>query len=79
MLAAKNKSPDAMHQGFLAARATGAELLQLGFLVDHVLAGNRVELFDFHLARHGPLVLGGGVEVTGAGGRFQFDLVAHGD
>jgi hypothetical protein len=48
ILAAKNKSPDAMHQGFLAARATGAELLQLGFLVDHVLAGNRVELFDFH-------------------------------
>ena len=41
------------------------ELLDLGFLVDHVLTNNRVIFLDLHLGRHVPLVLVGGVEMTG--------------
>jgi hypothetical protein len=52
-------------------------LLDLGFFVGHVLAGDRIKFFDLHLFRLGPLVFGRGVEVTGTGGRFEFDLVAH--
>ena len=51
-------------------------LLQLGFLVLHVLARLRIELHDFDLLRRGLLVLVGRVEVTGAGRRFQLDLLA---
>jgi len=41
-------------------------LLQLGFLVRHVLARHRVELHEFELLGLGALVLAGGVEVAGA-------------
>ena len=34
-------------------------------------------LFDLYLLRHGALVLGGGVEVSGSGGGYQFNLVTH--
>src|SRR5688572_32922132 len=53
-------------------------LLDLGFLVDHVLAHDRVVLADLHLLGMQALVLGRGVEVTGAGARNELDLVAHG-
>src|SRR5688572_22404025 len=59
------------------ARETSA-LLDLGFLVGHVLAGLRVELAHFHLVRMQTLVLGRGVEVAGAGGGHELDLFAHG-
>lgn len=47
---------------------TSAELLQLGFLVNHMLADLGIVLLDLHLFRHGALVLGRGVEVTGTRG-----------
>src|SRR5690606_25481675 len=46
-------------------------LLDLAFLVRHVLAHDRVVLLDFHLVRRVLLVLVGRVEVTGAGRRNQ--------
>ena len=54
-----------------------ARLLELGFLVDDMLAHNRIKFLDFHLFRHGAFVFGGGVEVTRASSRFQFNFVAH--
>src|SRR5690606_27259820 len=52
-------------------------LAQLGFLVFDVLAGNGVEFLDHHFFRRVALVFGGGVEVTGACGRFEFDFLAY--
>src|SRR5512147_2901487 len=52
------------------------ELLQLGFLVHHMLASLGIELADLHFLRHGLLVLGGGVEVAGARSGLQLDLFA---
>src|SRR5436190_24120890 len=52
--------------------------LQLRFLVEHVLARLGVVLLDLHLVGHRALVLGRGVEVAGAGRRFELDLLAHG-
>jgi hypothetical protein len=67
------------------ARASGpfcfgespVRLLELGLLVEHVLAHLGIVLFDLHLVRRGALVLGRRVEVAGPGGRFELDLVAH--
>src|SRR5690606_17922561 len=53
-------------------------LLDLAFLVDHVLANDGIVLLDLHLVRRGLLVLVGGVEVAGAGRGDQADLVALG-
>lgn len=53
-------------------------LLQLGFLVRNVLTRDGIVLLDLHLFRHGALVLGGRVEMTGAGCRFQLDFFPHG-
>src|SRR5574337_469290 len=58
------------------AGRSGSRLLQLDFLVFHMLARLRVELHDRHLLGRGLLVLAGGVEVAGAGGRLQLDLLA---
>ncbi len=52
--------------------------LDLAFLVDHVLAHDRVVLLDFHLARGVLLVLVRRVEVAGVGRGDQTDLVALG-
>ena len=41
-------------------------LLDLTFLVDHVLPRNGIILLHFELVGHGSLVLVSGVEVTGA-------------
>src|SRR5690606_31397381 len=52
-------------------------LLDLGFLVRHVLAHHRVVLFRLKLLRMVPLVLGGGVEVAGTRRGYQFDFFAN--
>jgi hypothetical protein len=63
------------HQaGYFSAGKT--ELLQLGFLVFHMLAGLGIKLHERHFLGHGFLVLAGGVEVTGTGRRFQLDFFA---
>jgi hypothetical protein len=43
------------------------QLLDLAFLVDHVLTDSWIEFFDFDFIRGGALVLVGGVEVAGTG------------
>src|SRR5690606_31301037 len=53
-------------------------LLDLAFLVDHVLPDDGIVLLDLHLVRRVLLVLVGRVEVTGVGGGDQADLVALG-
>ena len=50
-------------------------LFDLRFLVGNVLAHDGVELPDLHFFRHVALVLGGGVEMAGAGSRDEFDFV----
>ena len=52
------------------------ELLELRFLVDHVLASNRIVLGDFHLARLSLAVLGRGIEMTRASRGLELDLIA---
>ena len=54
-----------------------ARLLDLGFLVDHVLANHGIVLLDLHLVWHGALVLVRGVVMPGVGTRYQLDLVSH--
>src|SRR5690554_5814194 len=51
-------------------------LLDLGFLVDHVLANNRIVFLEFELVRGVALVIVGSVEVTGTGRGYQTDLLA---
>jgi hypothetical protein len=53
-----------------------AELLQLDFLVFHMLASLGIKLHDQHFLGHGFLVFGGGVEVAGTRSGFQLDLFA---
>ena len=60
---------------FDSCKATG--LLDLGFLVVDVLAHYRVVFLHHHFVRRVLLVLVGGVEVAGAGGRYQFDQISH--
>src|SRR5690606_26625090 len=73
--AAQRKSPPG---GGLLPEQEGDQLLDLAFLVDHVLADGRIVLLDLHLAGRVLLVLVGGVEVAGAGRGDQADLVALG-
>ena len=49
----------------LSARCGMAGLLDFAFLVDHVLANNRVILLDFELVRHSTLVLIRRIKVAG--------------
>jgi hypothetical protein len=58
-----NKKPG--RTGFYYA-AVGHCLLDLGFLVHHMLAHNGIKLLDLHFFGHVFLVLGCGVEVAGA-------------
>src|SRR5690606_40407417 len=62
---------------FRCPESRSSRLLDLGFLVGHVLADLGIELAHFHLFRVQALVLGGGVEMAGARGGQQLDLVAH--
>src|SRR5690606_26250047 len=59
--------------GFLLPLSSG--LLDLAFLVDHVLPDDGIVLLDLHLVRRVLLVLVGGVEVAGVGRGNQTDLV----
>src|SRR6266571_3668034 len=52
-------------------------LFDLGFLVDDVLARPGVVLLHLDLVGRAALVLGGGVELAGAGRGFELDLLAH--
>ncbi len=54
-------------------------LLDFGFFVRNMLAGNRIKLLDFHFSRHGLFIFGGGVEVPGSCRGLQFDFIAHRD
>ena len=53
------------HRVFVVPCQAG-RLLDLGFLVDHVLADHGIKLLGLHLFRMQTLVLGGGVKVPGA-------------
>lgn len=57
--------------------ARSADLLDFGFLVDHMLADDGIELLDLHFIRHGALVLGSSVEMTCSGAGNQFDFISH--
>ena len=69
---AENKKPG--RAGFFKVQD---QLLDLAFLVDHMLTNNGIKFLDFHLPWHSAFVFGGGVEVTRASSRFQFNFVAH--
>ena len=49
-------------------------LLQLGFLVQDVLARHRVVLHELEFVGGGALVFGSGVEVPGSGRGFELDF-----
>src|SRR4051794_6910394 len=68
-----------MKKGLRAGAPFPAEsdpLFQLGLFVLDVLASLRVELHDRHLLGHRLLVLARGVEMAGARGGLQLDLLA---
>jgi stearoyl-CoA desaturase (delta-9 desaturase) len=73
---ADGKTLEALIANRYEVMARYAELLQLDFLVQHVLARLGVELHEFELLGRGLLVLAGGVEVAGARGGLQLDLFA---
>jgi hypothetical protein len=54
-----------------------ARLFDFRFFVGDVLADHGIEFLRLELVRMQALILGGRVVVTGAGGRNQFDFVAH--
>src|SRR3990172_10515130 len=54
-----------------------ARSFEFGFLVDHVLARDRIEFPDLQLVRRGALVLVRRVEMAGAGGCFYLDFFPH--
>jgi len=64
-----------MRAGFLST--AGAALLDLPFGVRHMFAYHWVVLFAFELFGIVALVLGGRIEVTGAGAGNEFDFLLH--
>src|SRR5690554_2301536 len=74
--------PDRVSGRHKKARRTGLfcgkdqVLLDLGFLVYHMLANDGIILLDLHLFGHGALVFGRGVEVTGVSAGNQLDFFA---
>jgi len=71
---------DKQHQQ--AGQQTAARpgrLLDLRFLVRHVLAHDGIVLLDFHLFRMETLVLRRRVEMAGAGAGDQLNFVTHGN
>jgi hypothetical protein len=75
-MAARKRRPQKSPQvaGFFIARNG---LLELHFLVDHMLTHDGIELLEREFFGRRFLVLGRGVEVTGAGCRFEFDFFTH--
>src|SRR5438128_5115595 len=61
----------------VARRSRADASLDLGFLVQDVLPGDRIELLHLELAWHRLLVLRRRVEVSGPSRRFQLDLFTH--
>jgi hypothetical protein len=59
--------------GFFGAKLN---LLQLGFLVSHMLARLGIKFHDGNLLRRGLLVFACGVEMAGSCSRFQLDFFA---
>jgi len=53
------------------------QLLDLGFLVRHMLTYNRIEFIDYDLVGGSTLVLVGGIEVAGTGTGHQTDQFTH--
>src|SRR6476620_4682942 len=72
--AEKEKGPDRAPSDDIEGGSD--QLLDLAFLVDHVLPDDGVVLLDLHLVRRVLLVLVGRVEVAGVGRGDQADLVA---
>jgi hypothetical protein len=61
-----------------ATKGPGSQgLLDLGFLVDHVLANHRIKFLDLHLFRHVALVFVRGVEMAGTGAGNESDFFTH--
>ena len=52
-------------------------LLDLVFLIDHVLSDHRIKFLNLHLFRHGSLVFAGGVVMACTSRRNQFDFLSH--
>jgi hypothetical protein len=52
-------------------------LFDFRFFVQNVLAGHRIEFFEFELVRRALLIFVCGVEMTGASAGDQFDFVTH--
>jgi len=69
------KSPPFDRAGFFNHR--GKRLLQLDFLVHHMLTSDGVKFHDLHLLGHVLFVLGRRVKVASSSGRFQFDFFTH--
>ena len=63
-LDADTKNPGSC-RGFIVCVLRHGRLLDFAFLVDHVLANNRVILLDFELVRHSTLVLIRCIKVAG--------------
>ena len=61
---------------FLTPRLLGDALLDLRFLIHHMLTGLGIKLLDLHFLRHGFLIFCRGVEMAGARSGLQFDLFA---
>jgi len=62
-----------------ATVCTGHEpggLLDFGFAVGDMFAGDGIELFGFELLGFGALIFGHGVKMTGTGGGNEFNEVA---
>lgn len=73
-----DKKPAEVASGgfFSAPRLLGAALLDLRFLIHHMLTGLGIKLLDLHFLRHGFLIFCRGVEVAGARSGLQLDLFA---
>src|SRR5690348_2707053 len=67
-----------MPRRVVSTSGSSGKLLDLGFLVRDVLAHDRIELLHFELVGVQPAVLRRDVEVAGAGGGEELDLLAHG-
>jgi hypothetical protein len=63
--------------GLWPESAIAQQLLDFGFLENHMLANHGIKFFDLHFFGHGALVLGGGVEITSSSAGHQTNLVTH--
>jgi hypothetical protein len=71
----RDAAPRSFYFRKLGQRRAG--LFDLRFFIGDVLAHHGIEFLRLELVGMQTLIFGGRVEVTGAGGRNQFDFVAH--